>query len=119
MRKDSRTWQRSAARALLTLFVIGVVTVAAAEAGTVRGRLVRRNPRGEFPAQGIPVTVFRTDIGRSGTAYSGPDGMYYLYNTPPGNYWLEVWVYPNSRPLVFTIVVTNLAFSDIAPIVVP
>ena len=119
MRKDSRTWQRSAARALLTLLVIGVVTVAAAEAGTVRGRLVRRNPQGEFPAQGIPVTVFRTDIGRSGSAYSGPDGMYYLYNIPPGNYWLEVWVYPNTPPMVFTIVVTDRPFSDIAPIVVP
>lgn len=110
---------RSAARAVLTLFVLCVFTVAAAEAGTVRGRLVRRTPRGEFPAQGIPVTVFRSDLGRSGTAYTGPDGMYYLYNVPPGNYALELWVYPNSRPMVFSIVVSTQAFSDIAPIVVP
>lgn len=102
-----------------TLFVIGVVTVASAEASTVRGHLFRRSSRGDYPAQGIPVTVFRPNLGRSGFAYSGPDWMYYLNNIPPGNYTLQVWVYPNRPPLMFSIVVYDRPFTDIAPTAVP
>jgi hypothetical protein len=113
-----RLFQPSTVRAVLVaLFLIG--TVSSIEAATVRGRLVRRSGQGVFPAQGIPVTVFRSDLGRSGRSYSAQDGMYYLTNIPPGTYTLEVWVYPNRPPLNFTIQVNNQQFSDIAQIVVP
>jgi hypothetical protein len=90
-----------------------------AEAANIRGRLYRQTRGGTFPAQGIPVTVFAPNIGRSAYAYSGSDGMYYLYNIPDGNYTLEIWVYPNSPPLTFQIRAAGGGFSDIGPIRVP
>jgi len=99
-----------------------VLTIAAAaEAGTIRGRLYRKTSQGDAPAQGVPVTVVHPDprLGRSGVTYSGPDGMYYLYNIPPGRYTLEIWAYPNHPPQVYSIVVGQQAFTDIAPIAVP
>lgn len=103
----------------LAALVIVLASAVAAEASTVRGKLERQTPYGPYPAQGIPVTVNHPDLGRSGTAYSGPDGMYYLYNIPPGSYTLEVWVYPNSPPWKFPIVVYNTPYTDIPPITVP
>lgn len=103
--------------------VIGVCLVFAlaglAEAGTIRGRLVRQTPQGQYPAQGIQVTVYRSDLGQSSPSYSGTDGMYYLYNIPPGTYTLQIWAFPNMPPLTFSIQVGNQQFTDIAPIVVP
>ena len=97
-----------------------LVVAAAAEAETVRGMLIRQTPQGaEYPAQGVGVTVNRPDLGRSGFTYSGPDGMYYLYDIPPGQYTLEVWVYPDTPPWVFDIVVHNQPTTDIGPIYVP
>jgi hypothetical protein len=95
------------------------IIAAGAQAGTVRGRFDRRTSQGTYPAAGIPVTVFRPDIGRSGVSYSGNDGMYYLYNIPPGYYVLEVWLYPNTPPMTFSIQVGSQPFTDIAPIIVP
>lgn len=92
---------------------------AAAEASTVRGRLYRATPQGYLPAVGIPVTVYRPDLGRSGASTSGADGMYYLFNIPPGYYTLEIWTYPNSPPMTFGIQVQNTPFTDINPIQVP
>lgn len=99
--------------------LVAVLLAGVAEAATVRGRLERQTPQGRYPAAGIPVSVFRPDIGRSGMSYSGYDGMYYLYNIPDGDYTLEVWVYPNSPPMTFNIHVAGQEFTDIAPIVVP
>ena len=110
-------WRRFVVGLVLALCVIAPVISSAEMASTVRGRLVRRTPRGEFPAQGIPVSLNRNG-GRSGYAYSGPDGMYYLYNIPPGSYSLEVWVYPNRPPLVFSINVNEQGYTDISPIAV-
>src|SRR5262245_6437416 len=103
------------------LFAIAFVLLFAglADAGTIRGRLVHRSTQGDYPAKGIPVTAFRSEKGKSSPAYSGTDGMYYLYNLPAGTYTLQVWVYPNSAPLTFTITVDDEAFTDIAPIIVP
>ncbi len=84
-----------------------------------RGELGRVTPQGQIPAPGIPVTVYRADIGRSGVAYSGADGMYYLFNIPPGPFVLEIWVHPNSPPMTFKIQVYNQPFTDIGPIRVP
>jgi hypothetical protein len=108
-------------RALFSV-VLGIllITVFAGVAGAanIRGRLERRTPQGLVPAQGVPVTVFRSDIGRSAYSYSGYDGMYYISNIPDGAYTLEVWAYPNSPPLTFTIRAVGGGITDIAPIVI-
>jgi hypothetical protein len=51
--------------------------------------------------------------------YTGEDGMYYLYNVPPGFYYLEVWIQPGRQPLVYEVQVGNGSFSDIPPIILP
>jgi len=107
------------AKTSLFALVFVLVLAAFADAGTLRGRLVHRSREGDYPAKGIPVTVFRSDTGKSLPAYSGTDGMYYLYNLPTGCYTLQVWLYPNSSPLTFTITVDDESFTDIAPIIVP
>jgi hypothetical protein len=104
------------------LVVLGILLITVfpgvAEAANVRGRINRRTPQGFVPAQGVPVTVFRSDVGRSAPSYTGNDGMYYLYNLPDGDYTLEVWAYPNSPPLAFSIRAVGGSFTDIAPIVI-
>ena len=89
-------------------------------ASTVRGRLVRKGPSGQYGAAGVQVTIYSTDskLGRSAAVYTGSDGMYYLNNIPPGPYQLEVWISKQQR-LTYNIQVRNQAFTDIAPIVVP
>jgi hypothetical protein len=76
----------------------------------VRGRLTRS----DRPAVGIPVNVFNQQLGYSGYSYSGPDGMYFLYNIPPGEYDLLVWAIPG-RPVAYRIRVLA-PNTDIAPI---
>jgi hypothetical protein len=89
-------------------------------AGTVRGRLDRRDGYGRiYPAVYVPITLYNERLGRSAPAYSGTDGMYYIYNVPPGTYYLEIWPYPNQRPIVYTIYVSNQPVTDIAPIQIP
>jgi hypothetical protein len=89
--------------------------VGAANAATVRGRLLHQNG---YPAAGVAVTVYNQTMGRSSPAFAGADGMYYLYNIPPGNYYLEVWIYPNSPPVVYQIQVAE-PYTDIPPTSVP
>jgi len=62
------------------------------------------------------VTLFNQSIGRSTPAYAGPDGMYYLYNVPPGFYYLEVWVTPNT-PIVYQVQVFD-PLTDLPQIIV-
>ncbi len=122
MKTDTRsTRRRIITRSRPALFAIAIVLMFAvfADAGTIRGRLVRRSGQGDYPAKGIQVTVFRSQMGKSSPTYSGTDGMYYLYNIPEGTYTLQVWVYPNAAPLTFTITVDGQQFTDIAPIIVP
>jgi len=100
----------------LLLFTLSAFTYA----GTVRGRLDRRDSYGRiYPAVYVQVTLFQQGKGRSAPAYTGTDGMYYLYNVPPGTYSLEIWAYPNRPPIVYTIYVSNQQLTDIAPIQVP
>src|SRR6266446_4878099 len=91
-----------------------------ADAASVRGRLNHAYPNGQTVSGiGFAVTVFRGDIGRSAPAYSGQDGMYYLYNIPPGTYNLEIWTSRDPRvpPTVYVIVVSE-PNTDIPPIYV-
>lgn len=106
-----------AAKCLLILILIGG-SAASAYAGTVRGKLYRRAFDGRiYPAPYIRVTLNHAQYGRSSPADTGPDGMYYLYNVPPGGYWLEIWV--ANGPLVYPIQVFDQPLTDIPPIQVP
>jgi hypothetical protein len=96
-----------------------LVLAAVVEASTVRGRLDRQNQYGRYPAAGVPVSVYRPDLGQSAMSWTGEDGMYYLYNIPPGNYVLQIWVYPNNPPVTYNITVFNQPYTDIPPILIP
>lgn len=103
---------------LLSLLVFA--TTAYAYAGTVRGRLDRRDAQGrDYPAASVGVTLTNDRGVRSSPAYTGSDGMYYLYNVPPGTYLLEIWVHPNRDPIRYTVQVSNQSLTDIPVIVIP
>ena len=98
------------------LFTVSAFTYA----GTVRGRVDRRDGYGRvYPAVYVAVTLFQQGKGRSAPSYTGSDGMYYLYNVPPGTYNLEIWAYPNQPPIVYTIYVGDQPLTDIKPIQIP
>jgi len=99
----------------LVCLVFVVLTTGLANAATVRGRLNHANG---YPAAGVAVTVINQQAGRSSPAYSGADGMYYIYNVPPGYYNLEVWIYPGGAPTVYQIQVGD-PYTDIPPLLVP
>ena len=107
--------------AQIVVLAIGLVLAlsphASGASSVVRGRLVRTSPRGQVPASGVQVTVYSTSLGRSKPAYSGADGMYYLYNIPGGRYTLEVW--SGNPPLQVAVRVDGQAYTDVAPILVP
>lgn len=105
---------------LLLVSLIVFVASAHVYAGTVRGRLERRDGYGRnYMAGGVGVTLYSQQQGRSAPAYTGNDGMYYLYNVPPGKYYLEVWAYQNREPLRYEIYVDNRSLFDINPILIP
>ncbi len=87
--------------------VVGVTLMALASArgraATVQGALFC--PTGNRPAYNSAVSVFRADIGQSSLAAVGQNGMFYLYNIPPGNYVLQVWsrTNPSQQPLLYQI----------------
>ena len=85
---------------------------------TVRGRLLHAT----FPAAGIAVQVCSPNpqVGCSAMTYTGPDGMYYLYNVPLGSYTLKVFVNPvQAYEMNYQINVSTVQLSDVAPIVLP
>ena len=92
-----------------------VLAAGLAHAATVRGRLIHQNG---YPATSIAVTVVNSQGVRCSPAYTGADGMYYLFNIPPGPYYLEVWIYPGGAPAVYQIQVIE-PYTDIAQIAVP
>jgi hypothetical protein len=90
-----------------TICVVGVTLMALAgaraRAATVQGALFC--PAQSRPAYNAAVSVFRADIGQSNLAAVGQNGMFYLYNIPPGNYVLQVWsrTNPSQQPLLYQI----------------
>ncbi len=61
---------------------------------TVRGRLVRMGPAGQYTVPNVRVNMFSTAIGFSNPSFTGIDGMYYLSGIPYGSYFLQVWANP-------------------------
>lgn len=86
----------------------------------MRGKVVRGGPRGDYPAQGVAVTLVAADprLGESAKAYSSSEGLYYLYNVPPGRYSLQVWVTPRSVIQV-PVNVGRGPLTDVRPVRVP
>jgi hypothetical protein len=85
-----------------------------AQSTTVRGQLLHN---GQFPAAGIQVTLFSQSFGRSSPSMTGNDGMYYLYNTPFGNYYLEVWT--STPPQAYPVQITGYPYHDLPRLTVP
>lgn len=102
--------------------VVGTV-LAQGQGTTVRGRLYRRGPRGEYPAPSIGVRLTHRYHGPSSMSYTDHQGMYYLTNVPPSRdrndtYVLEVWL-SKDHVLRFTVLALAQQYTDIAPIQVP
>lgn len=67
-----------------------------------------------FPARGVSVVLYQQRSGqwrRLHRTVTGPDGMYYLRNVAPGEYWLRV-----DRRHNYRITVRRQALQDIQPI---
>ncbi len=89
-------------RAYLLSLTLALAT-ASAHAASVRGQVLHQNGQ---PATGIAVTVSDHKSFRSQPAHAGSDGMYYLYNIPSGQYFLEVWTNPQT-PTVYQVTVSE------------
>jgi hypothetical protein len=81
-------------------------------AAMVRGRI----QRGPYPVPYVTVTLFSSSRGRSAPSVTGPDGMYYLYNVPPGQYIIEIWL--GGRPIQYSVNVGE-PHTDYPPISIP
>ena len=102
---------------LMRAIVVALALLAgtSALATTVRGRV--HFPNGAY-ASGVEVRIVGSSRAILGSAYSGQDGMYYLYDIPPGKYTLEILL-RNKNVLRFSITVSNDMFSDVAPVALP
>jgi hypothetical protein len=107
------------ARTLLVIAIVfcGLSAVARinAQTTTVRGQLLKN---GQSPAPGITVTLNHPTFGRSSPATTGGDGMYYFYNVPFGDYYLEVWL-SNHQPSVYPMRIFTAPYCDLPRIPVP
>jgi hypothetical protein len=75
----------------------------AAHAASIRGQLLHKNG---LPAGDVTVTISDHKNYRSAPASAGSNGMYYLYNIPAGQYYLEVWVNPKT-PQVYQVTIAE------------
>ena len=100
-------------RMLVGSAALAAVTVSA-HAASIRGQLLHQNGQ---PAAGVTVTISDHKNYRSAPARAGSDGMYYLYNIPAGQYYLEVWVNPQT-PAVYQVTVAE-PNTDMPRVMVP
>lgn len=91
-----------------------VLSAVSARAASARGQVLHLNGK---PATGIGVTISDHKNFRSARANVGPDGMYYLSDIPAGEYYLEVWVNPQS-PTVYQVTVSEPS-TDMPRVTVP
>lgn len=75
----------------------------AAHAASVRGQVLHQNGQ---PAANVTITISDHKNYRSSPAHAGNDGMYYLFNIPAGQYYLEVWTNPQT-PTVYQVTVSE------------
>jgi hypothetical protein len=108
-------------QSLFFSFLIVLFIVIDVDAAILRGRLVRMVGGIQYPAPYLPVTILGA-LGESTPSYTGPDGMYYIYNVPPGEYTLRIWSdgfrAPTAAfPLHFTL--PDRYYFDIIPLIAP
>ena len=72
------------------VLLVALAWCSSAAAENLRGRVDRPGTYGPVPAVGLPVIAISMDYEFERQAITGRDGMYYIYNVPPGNYVLEV-----------------------------
>lgn len=87
-----------------------------AEATDLRGRIDGQHAYSpySFPVSGVKVDLYLW-IGRWETIYttfSGSDGLYYMQNIRPGNYYLQV------NGINYPLSVLNVPYQDIPPILI-
>src|SRR2546421_12695205 len=73
-----------------TVFSVAVILVllaSAAEAATVRGKVLRPNG---YANAGAAVLLESPAIGATATVYAAEDGVFTLRNVPPGDYTMKV-----------------------------
>lgn len=102
-------------------FLVSLLAILALAPGgtTVRGLLYRVGPDGRnYPASGISTRLTHPAYGPSSFSYSDGGGMYYLYNVPPGDFTLEVWLSPQNV-WRFPVRALPQAFTDVPAIRVP
>ena len=102
------------------LCILAICLMAAAAGATnLRGRVDGRSVHSPypFPAGRVSVALLVPDgAGHWRMAYStmsGPDGMFYFVNIPPGNYVMQV-----AGRLNFNVSVGQMPQQDLAPVVV-
>jgi len=112
---------------LLSICVLAILTFSIlattidAFATDIRGRvdaIHQYSPQSPFPASGVKVDLYVYDGVLDtwqiiASNYTGVDGMYYMRNIRPGNYYLQV---QNSRN--YHITIHNQPFQDIQPILI-
>lgn len=115
----AKAWQ--ALLFTVLLLVIGPIDATGQVGGaqTVRGQVLWGPNQ---PAVGVPVNLYRPDLGPSGFSYTDQTGMYYLYNIPPGDYTLQIFAHPRAPAMTYRIVVLGTnpqrPYTDISPIVI-
>jgi hypothetical protein len=125
-RRFAEVWLALLFTVLLLVIVPIDATGQVGGAQTVRGQVLWGPNQ---PAVGVPVNLFRQDLGPSGFSYTDQAGMYYLYNIPPGDYTLQIWAHPGqiwahpgAPAMTYSIVVLGThpqrPFTDISPIMI-
>ncbi len=119
VRRFAQVWLALLFTVLLLVIVPIDATGQVGDAQTVRGQVLWGPNQ---PAVGVPVNLFRPDLGPSGFSYTDQAGMYYLYNIPSGDYTLQIWAHPGAPAMTYSIVVLGThpkrPFTDISPIMI-
>jgi len=99
---------------IIAILINVTLPISTAVAGDLRGGIYGSN---RFNPQPVPVFGARVDLVVPQTrrvvytAFTGPDGMYYMRNIRPGDYQLQV-----NQAMTFPLVVDSASFQDIPPI---
>ena len=106
---------RGSVRSAALMVCAWVLLAVSGHAATIRGKLMHANKQA---ATGYQVTVSSAQGSRSAPARVGSDGMYNIFNIPPGAYLLEIWVPGAAEPTVYKINVVE-PYTDVPELTVP
>ena len=92
----------------LILSIATALFVTAANAGTIRGKVVFANGA---PCAGAQAKAADASNRETTTAYTDRDGMFYIHDVPPGRY--TVTVIRNRTTKAVPVVVTAAAYAEV------